>query len=65
MEHLIAEYVELCHWRSLSSKKLADILDRKQKYLLDNYLKSLIDEGRLQFSRPDNLQDPHQSYQAL
>ena len=57
--------VELCHWRSLSSKELADILDRKQKYLLDNYLKSLIDEGRLQFSRPDNPQDPHQSYQAL
>ncbi len=56
--------IELCHWKSLSSKELADILDRNQKYLLDNYLKSLIDEGRLQFSRPDNPQDPHQSYQA-
>ncbi len=56
--------VQLCYWRSLSSKELADILDRRQKYLLDNYLKPLIDEGRLQYSRPDNPQDPHQSYQV-
>ncbi|MEL6437922.1 MAG: Fic family protein [Cyanobacteria bacterium J06621_8] len=40
------------------------LLKRKRKYLLDRYLKPLIDEGLLEYTNPKNPNDPTQAYRT-
>lgn len=55
----------LCKWRDLSSKELAIILDRKQGYLLNQYLNPLITSGSLVYTIPESPNDPTQSYRSV
>ena len=55
----------LCKWRDLSSRELAIILDRKQGYLLNQYLNPLITSGSLVYTIPESPNDPTQSYRSV
>jgi len=57
--------IELCELKSRSSSELASLLKRKRKYLLDDYLKPLIDEGLLEYTNPEKPNDPHQMYRTV
>ena len=48
-----------------SSSELESLLNRKRKYLLDQYLKPLIDEGLLEYTNPQNPNDPTQAYRSV
>jgi len=64
-EEIKALILDLCELRSRSSTELASLLKRKRKYLLDQYLKPLMKEGRLAYTNPDNPNDPHQTYRTV
>ena len=55
----------LCQWRDLSSKELAIILERKQGYLLNQYLNPLITSGCLKYTIPESPNDPTQAYRSV
>ena len=57
--------LELCTLKPRSSSELAYLLDRKRKYLLDEYLKPLINEGLLEYTKPENPNDPTQAYRLV
>ena len=56
--------LELCKIKPRSSSELEFLLKRKRKYLLDQYLKPLIDKGLLEYTNPEKPNDPHQSYRT-
>jgi len=57
--------LELCERKDLSSSELASLLQRKRKYLLENYIKPLIDKGLLEYTIPEKPNDPHQTYRTV
>jgi ATP-dependent DNA helicase RecG len=57
--------LELCKFKPWSSNELATLLNREKKYLLDHYLKPLLEEGLLQYTNPDSPNDPSQRYRVL
>ena len=57
--------LELCKLKPRSSSDLEALLKRKRKYLLDRYLKPLIDEGLLEYTNPKNPNDPTQAYRSV
>jgi len=63
-EEIKALIIGLCELQSRSSSELASLLKRKRNYLLDDYLKPLIDEGLLEYTNPEKPNDPHQTYRT-
>jgi len=57
--------LELCKIRPHSSSELASLLKRKRKYLLDQYLKPLLDQGVLEYTNAEKPNDPHQTYRTV
>ena len=57
--------IDLCEIQPRSSSELASLLNRERKYLLDKYLKPLIDEGLLEYTNPEKPNDPHQTYRTI
>jgi ATP-dependent DNA helicase RecG len=57
--------LEFCEIQPYSSNELASLLNRNKKYLLDEYLKPLIDDGLLEYTNPENPNDPHQTYRTV
>ena len=55
----------MCEIQPRSSSELASLLNRERKYLLDKYLKPLIDEGLLEYTNPEKPNDPHQTYRTI
>ena len=55
----------LCQWQDLSSRELAIILERKQGYLLNQYLNPLITSGCLEYTIPESPNDPTQAYRTV
>ncbi len=56
--------LELCQEKAHSSSELENVLKRKRKYLLDDYLKPLIAEGLLEYTKPEKPNNPHQTYRT-
>ncbi|MGD1922351.1 MAG: Fic family protein [Pleurocapsa sp.] len=56
--------IELCRLKPRSSSELESLLSRNRKYLLDRYLKPLIDKGLLEYTNPQNPKDPTQAYRS-
>ena len=56
--------VELCKLGAWSVEELAKKLGRTPQYVLDNYVRPLVNAGRLQMTNPDQPRHPHQRYQA-
>lgn len=44
---------------------MAKLWFQSQKYLLEQYLKPLIDAKLLEYTNPDNPNDPHQTYRTV
>ncbi len=53
----------LCAWRALRPSDLAAILRRDQEYIQKQYLRPMVREGALEFTKPDPA-DPQQEYRA-
>lgn len=56
--------IELCKWRPFSLKHLSQIVQRNEKYLLENFITSLREAGDLQYTIPDMPNHPEQAYRA-
>jgi len=64
-KELIKEVIcDLCSWQPLSIRQLSDILTRNDKYLLENYIIPLREEGRLIHTIQDMPSHPDQAYQT-
>jgi len=61
---LVALLLELCRERHYSAQELAEILRRRARYLLEEYLRPMIRDGRLQYRFPDEPNHPQQGYGA-
>lgn len=57
--------LELCAWRDLSINELAVILQRNEKYIKTNYIKPLIDKGKIDYTIPAMLSHPDQKYRTI
>lgn len=58
--------VELCRYRPLASRELAELLGRSQhKPLIRDHLTPLIEAGRLQYTIPEMPQHPQQKYTTV
>jgi len=57
--------VKLCKWIELKASELFNILNKDEKHLRREYLKPLIDQGRLQYRHPDMIKHPDQAYKAI
>ena len=64
-EEIRALIIELCQIKSRSSSELETLLKRKRKYLLEQYLKPLINEDLLEYTNPETPNDPHQTYRTI
>ena len=54
---------ELCSLRAMSVTELAKLLKRKQeKFLIRKYLTPMIQEGKLNYTHPENVNHPNQEY---
>lgn len=54
--------VQLCAYRPLRLKELADMLERTPDGLRNNYLAKLLRENRLRLKYPDQVNHPRQAY---
>ena len=57
--------VELCALRAWRTDELSLVLRRNPEVVRQNYLRPLMREGRLLMTRPDEPNDPQQSYRAV
>ncbi|MEP6728583.1 MAG: ATP-binding protein, partial [Bacteroidota bacterium] len=57
--------IALCNWRSLSLKQLSQIIQRNEKYLLENFITPLREAGELEYTIPDMPNHPDQAYRAV
>jgi ATP-dependent DNA helicase RecG len=56
--------IDLCTWKVLSLKQLSAIVQRNEKYLLENFITPLREAGALEYTIPDMPNHPDQSYRA-
>ncbi len=56
--------LELCKIKPRSSSQLATLLNRKKKYLLEEYIKPLMNEKLLEYTIPERPNDPSQAYRT-
>jgi len=63
LEEVKEVIIELCALQPKSSNELATLLNRDQKYLLEKYLKPLVEKGLLEYTNPERPNDPNQRYQ--
>ncbi len=57
--------VELCTLRAWGAEELAVVLRRNPEVVRQNYLRPLMREGRLAMTRPEEPNDPQQTYRAI
>ncbi|MEQ9369364.1 MAG: ATP-binding protein [Coleofasciculus chthonoplastes F3-SA18-01] len=63
-EEIKALILELCKHQDRSSSELASLVKRQRKYLLENYIKPLVDKGLLEYTIPDKPNTPDQTYRT-
>ncbi len=57
--------VDLCAWQPLTARELAQLLNRKPRYLKRRYLNPMIKKGLLQYEVPDKPRSPDQAYRSI
>lgn len=55
---------DLCQLRQWRAEELGILLQRNTEYVRSNYLRPLLNEGRISMTRPDEPNDPQQAYRA-
>ena len=63
-EETLRLVVELCQGRELSAEELAVLLGRDRKYVMNNYIRPLLQAGRISYVIPDQPRHPAQRYRA-
>jgi ATP-dependent DNA helicase RecG len=63
-EELQRVILRLCEWKPLSAMELAQYVQRDRRYLMRNYIRTLVEEGALERTRPDAPRSPNQKYQV-
>jgi len=61
LRHVI---VQLCEWRALSAVEIAQYVQRDRRYLMRKYIRPMIDQGKLERTRPDAPRSPNQKYRV-
>ena len=56
---------QLCAWRPLGSGAIAGLLDRKQAYVQERYLRPMVRDGELAYTFPEHREHPRQAYRAV
>ena len=56
--------IELCQEQDFSISELSSLLHRSEKYLKNNYLGALLDEGLLEYTIPKMISHPNQKYRT-
>ena len=64
-ENLSECIIKLCKWRELTASQLSGILDKGEKHIRREYLKPLIDDGKIQYKYPDMIKHPDQAYKTI
>lgn len=64
-ENLSDCIIKLCKWRELSASQLSMILGKGEKHIRREYLKPLIDDGKIQYKYPDMIKHPDQAYKTI
>lgn len=54
----------LCHWRSLATDELAQLLGRNRNYVTNRFLTPMLRASRLEMTIPDQPNHPQQQYRA-
>lgn len=63
-EELRQLIIDLCQWKALSAVEIADYVERDRYHLARNYLRPLVEEGKLERTRPDAPRSPNQKYRT-
>ncbi|WP_418264193.1 ATP-binding protein [Flavobacterium faecale] len=61
-EKTIHVILELCAYKPMKSKAIAQILSKSEKYILREFLKPLLDDKKLNYTIPDMVNHPNQAY---
>ena len=63
-EKMIELLIEICKWKPNTLKELSQIVQRNEKYLLENFVTPLRENGFLEYTFPDMPNHPEQGYKA-
>lgn len=63
-DQLLDLVVDLCRVREFSAEELAALLGRDRKYVMNNYLRPLLQQGRVVYTIPEQPRHPAQRYRA-
>lgn len=64
-ENLSDCIIKLCKWRELTAAQLSVIIEKGEKHLRKEYLKPLIDQGKIKYKYPDMIKHPDQAYKTV
>ncbi|KQB42863.1 putative transcriptional regulator [Flavobacterium daejeonense] len=64
-EKTIQVILELCAYKPMKSKAIAQILAKSEKYILREFLKPLLDDKKLNYTIPDMINHPNQAYVTI
>jgi hypothetical protein len=56
--------IEICKWKPSTLKELSQIVQRNEKYLLENFVTPLRENGSLEYTFPDMPNHPEQGYKV-
>lgn len=57
--------IKLCNWKELTASELSGILDKGENHIRREYLKPMIDQGKIQYKYPDMIKHPDQAYKTI
>ncbi len=57
--------VELCNWKAHTLTEISTLLDKKDNYVSREYVKPLINEGYLNYTKPEMVHHPDQAYRGI
>jgi ATP-dependent DNA helicase RecG len=64
-EKTIHVILELCAYKPMKSKAIAQILGKSEKYIFREFLKPLLDDKKLNYTVPDMVNHPNQAYTTI
>ena len=63
-EKVRSALLTICAWKAFSASDLARLLSRSRVYLLNEHLRPLVAEGKLEMTIPNQPKHPDQAYQT-
>jgi len=63
-EELEKIILQLCRWKPLSTVEIAEYVDRDRYHLVREYIRPLVEAGKLERTRPNAPSSPNQKYRT-